>query len=1150
MKRQISAILSLFIIFSSFVFCTGVAAQTSDSSLIFSFNYAEKVNGTLDKKNTATLETTTLDGKKVLKITPNNVNPESGEIRLDCYRLSYSASLMKNARYMAVEYKYVCPEQYENVGKMSVWINKSGGAYTKTHTAYAINDIKANEWNFAVFDISTLQASVDDTEGNIFKQFHFWPYGKTVNPANMSTEQVMYIGDVSFHSYNSFGGQEFNVSFRKGYSELVGENPKSMKVRIGETYTLPEHGYEVENAEFLGWRYSVDKNLYPAGTVMTGIEQDVWFRAEFRDTAPEKDYKILEFTTYSTGSTNSKDNLTVTNTDFQGRNVVKAVPNPGGSTAAGSSMTIDGSKYAPAKVDLGEFRYLAVSYYIDGVLPKETYMRAYIIRRNNVLTESRTINSDAPLEAGKWSVALIDLSELEDLLVDGLTEHNLVQMHIYPFGNLKASVFDGKTAIYIDKLMFFKEKPNLSYYENYIKGYGDGTFRPYGNMTRAEACAIVSRVIAGGEEFVPTNKTTAFTDVTKTEWYHKYISHLESLGYLGNYGKEFNPEKYMTRAEYSELLYYVVEYGGKAVSAGNEAVTSENITPDASSEKLITRSQAVIMLNGISGRYGEKQTLSDDVRYFFVDVDENSIEYVDIAEAAFPHIENGGAWTHVTKAPTSVIEVDESIYDFDSGEEYVKYLDGVAKEKTEAIRSTPTSVEVIGTKYYVSNNGDDNNDGMSPEKAWKTIAKVNLEKPRMKPGDGVFFERGGLWRERLTGVTGVTYSAYGEGEKPKLYSSPENGADESKWTLMEGTDNIWIYATPLIDVGGIICDSGKVVGLKEVPDFFDGAFYVRGSSKTKPFDIKNELNENYEFFSEVYDVNNLATATGTLYFRCDEGNPGKLFRQIEFNIKGSTVQNGNAKNTHYDNLCIMYTGTHGISSGTTENLTVTNCDIGWIGGTIQRYVDGKAGRLGNGVEIYGGCDGYLVHNNYIYQCYDAGATHQLSKGGTNDISMYNATYSDNLIEDCIYSIEYFTGAADDEYTLRDGKNFVIKNNILRRSGYGWGNQRPDAHVSAHIKSWGHRNEYDKGTYVIENNIFDRGSWYLLHTSADYAGWCPIYNGNTYVQYVGGGLCQHKSLVLEYDSMAKQAVKYDLGDKNATVYYLPESYKHDGFLIRK
>jgi hypothetical protein len=163
--------------------------------------------------------------------------------------------------------------------------------------------------------------------------------------------------------------------------------------------------------------------------------------------------------------------------------------------------------------------------------------------------------------------------------------------------------------------------------------------------------------------------------------------------------------------------------------------------------------------------------------------------------------------------------------------------------------------------------------------------------------------------------------------------------------------------------------------------------------------------------------------------------------------------------------------------------------------------------------------------------------------------MYNATYSDNLIEDCIYSIEYFTGAADDEYTLRDGKNFVIKNNILRRSGYGWGNQRPDAHVSAHIKSWSHRNEYDKGTFVIENNIFDRGSWYLLHTAADYDGWCPVYNGNTYVQYVGGGLAKHKTFTLEYDSMAKQAVKYDLGDKNAKVYFLPTSYKHTGFLIR-
>lgn len=51
----------------------------------------------------------------------------------------------------------------------------------------------------------------------------------------------------------------------------------------------------------------------------------------------------------------------------------------------------------------------------------------------------------------------------------------------------------------------------------------------------------------------------------------------------------------------------------------------------------------------------------------------------------------------------------------------------------------------------------------------------------------VLFERGGLWRGQLSTVEGVTYSAYGEGEKPRFYGSPENGTGESKWSLVEGT---------------------------------------------------------------------------------------------------------------------------------------------------------------------------------------------------------------------------------------------------------------------------------------------------------------------------------------------------------------------------
>ena len=63
----------------------------------------------------------------------------------------------------------------------------------------------------------------------------------------------------------------------------------------------------------------------------------------------------------------------------------------------------------------------------------------------------------------------------------------------------------------------------------------------------------------------------------------------------------------------------------------------------------------------------------------------------------------------------------------------------------EEIENSPTNVEVLGTKYYVAADGNDENDGLTPETAWKTIEKVNNAKYLY--GDGVFLKRGVEWRQ-------------------------------------------------------------------------------------------------------------------------------------------------------------------------------------------------------------------------------------------------------------------------------------------------------------------------------------------------------------------------------------------------------------------
>jgi len=99
--------------------------------------------------------------------------------------------------------------------------------------------------------------------------------------------------------------------------------------------------------------------------------------------------------------------------------------------------------------------------------------------------------------------------------------------------------------------------------------------------------------------------------------------------------------------------------------------------------------------------------------------------------------------------------------------------------------------------YVDSGSGDDRNSGESPALAWASLERVNGAD--LKPGDIVRFRRGASWRGSLEPVSGeegspVTYSAYGEGEKPLLLGSESRG-DPADWT--EIREDIWATEKPV-----------------------------------------------------------------------------------------------------------------------------------------------------------------------------------------------------------------------------------------------------------------------------------------------------------------------------------------------------------------
>ena len=91
-------------------------------------------------------------------------------------------------------------------------------------------------------------------------------------------------------------------------------------------------------------------------------------------------------------------------------------------------------------------------------------------------------------------------------------------------------------------------------------GYSDGSFDPDGQLNRAEAAALLYRILGFDEPSAPGEKP--FPDVPVDQWYSGYISNMKALEMIHGYGDGlYRPGNDITRAEFIkialEAFYYV-----------------------------------------------------------------------------------------------------------------------------------------------------------------------------------------------------------------------------------------------------------------------------------------------------------------------------------------------------------------------------------------------------------------------------------------------------------------------------------------------------------------------------------------------------------------------------------------------------------------
>ncbi len=390
----------------------------------------------------------------------------------------------------------------------------------------------------------------------------------------------------------------------------------------------------------------------------------------------------------------------------------------------------------------------------------------------------------------------------------------------------------------------------------------------------------------------------------------------------------------------------------------------------------------------------------------------------------------------------------------------------------EEIESAESTVEPAdgGTAYYVSfSEGDDSNDGLSPQTPWKTTAKVTAT--TFAEGDVVYFKRGDEWRNTasLKVQNGVSYSAYGEGAKP-LFNLSLDASDSSDWEETEW-DNIYKYTGTIggfeSNVGAIVFNKGRAWGIhvSGIVDIFDDANAKYAGQRVDNGAVFNglefyavpahtefagavDLKGNLEFY---HDMKN-----DELYLYSQDGNPAEVFNSVELVCRRSGIiqKSGPATNIVIDNIAIYGAGIHGISFGSVNNVTVQYCTFKWIGGSCQfgagansDFKRNFAIRYGNAIESYGSNVDFTMHHNYASQVYDCCWTAQ----NLSPVTMENLHIYSNVAEYANTGSEVWLGDSKTvDGVLKESKviNMQVHDNYDRYIGYGYSHQRPSTNYPA------------------------------------------------------------------------------------------------------
>ena len=276
---------------------------------------------------------------------------------------------------------------------------------------------------------------------------------------------------------------------------------------------------------------------------------------------------------------------------------------------------------------------------------------------------------------------------------------------------------------------------------------------------------------------------------------------------------------------------------------------------------------------------------------------------------------------------------------------------------------------------YLSNSGDNKNDGKTLDGTWRTIGKLNRDLPAgatamLRSGD-VFYStlevEGGVAKSLRTIITSV-----GDGPKPVISGTKNLHDDPAIWKTNAERYNYWcVGLADRLNFSGI--DNGGAN---------PGFLIVDDEVKAWKHFCHHDINKQWDFAGE----------DGKLYVY-STNNPSLLSKGIKVAVNSHGVLLGSY--TMVINVAICSLGGHGVCAGweksAKDDIHIRDCRFETIGGSELLSFKGMRVRYSSGVGFGSNCVDATVEGCFFTGIYDEAFTMKgvPSVTGWNDIHMHN-----------------------------------------------------------------------------------------------------------------------------------------------------------------